>query len=162
MYHRLKELQLQNLSIFNYQALIQQIVNKDKLIAVKYYIGAIRAKEGNPKGKRLRKNQRRFLGNLQKQGFEIGFGHMLKTDKYHEKGVDVLLAADMLIGAYEDLYDKIILISSDTDLLPAINKTKELGKTVEYIGFSHKPSHAMIANCSSSFLLRKQDLERFL
>ena len=87
---------------------------------------------------------------------------MLKTDVYHEKGVDVLIAVDMLVAAYENLCDKIILISSDTDLLPAIDKAKALGKVVEYIGFSHKASHAMIDRCSSSFLLRKSDLESFL
>lgn len=108
------------------------------------------------------RNQQKLLGRLQKQGFEIGFGHMLKTDKYREKGVDVLIATDMLIGAYENFYDKIILVSSDTDLLPAIAKTEKLGKIVEYIGFSHKASHAMIKNCSSSYLLRKEDVEKFI
>ena len=108
------------------------------------------------------KNQQKLLGNLQKQNWQVGFGHMLKTDKYREKGVDVQIAVDMLIGAYENLYDKVILVSSDTDLLPSILKAKSLGKIVEYIGFSHKPSYALIANCSSSFLLRKEDLLEFI
>ena len=87
---------------------------------------------------------------------------MLKTDAYREKGVDVLIAVDMLVGAYENYYDKIILVSSDTDLLPSILKVKELGKGVEYIGFSNQPSYAMIANCSESYLLKKEDVEKFL
>lgn len=44
--------------------------------------------------------------------------------------------------------DKLFLISSDTDL--------------EYEGFSHKPSLALIKNCSSSRLLRKEDLVKML
>ncbi len=64
---------------------------------------------------------------------------MQNNGKYHEKGVDVQLAVDILIGAYEDLYDRAILISSDTDLIPAIQKVKQLGKQIEYIGFSHQP-----------------------
>lgn len=106
--------------------------------------------------------QRKLLGKLQKEGWKIGFGHMLKSDVYHEKGVDVLIAVDMLVGAYENFYDKIILVSSDTDLLPAILKVKQLGKEIEYVGFGHKASHAMIANCSSSYLLRKGDLAKCL
>jgi len=68
----------------------------------------------------------------------------------------------MLVATYEKLYDHIILISSDTDLLPAIKKAKEKGITVEYIGFSHQPSLAMIANCSVSKLLDKDDLLPFI
>ncbi len=163
-YHRLKELELRNLLDFDYQKFTQFIINEEKeeISLANYYIGSIRTEADNPKSQELWRNQRILLGRLQKQGFKIGFGHMLKTDTYHEKGVDVLIAVDMLIAAYENLYDKIILVSSDTDLLPAILKTKELGKTVEYIGFSHKASHAMIANCSSSYLLRKGDVEKFL
>ena len=56
----------------------------------------------------------------------------------------------------------VILVSSDTDLLPAILKAKEKGKIIEYIGFSHKPSVAMVASCSSSRLLAKEDMGKFI
>ena len=41
-------------------------------------------------------------------------------------------------------------------------KAKEKGKTVEYVGFSHQPSLAMVANCSESKLLKKEDLLPFI
>jgi hypothetical protein len=37
-----------------------------------------------------------------------------------------------------------------------------MGKGVEYIGFSHKPSLAMVANCSKSRLLTSEDILKFL
>jgi uncharacterized LabA/DUF88 family protein len=86
---------------------------------------------------------------------------MLKTDDYHEKGVDVLIAVDLLVGAYEDKYDTAILVSSDTDLLPAIEKVRSMKKKIEYIGFSHKPSYAMIANLDVRRLLIKEELEKY-
>lgn len=67
-----------------------------------------------------------------------------------------------MVTVYENLADRIILISSDTDLLPAIKKVKEKGKSVEYIGFSHKPSVAMVANCTKSRLLTKDDILPFI
>lgn len=76
--------------------------------------------------------------------------------------MDVNMAVDMLVATYEDLCDHIILVSSDTDLLPAIKKAREKGKTVEYIGFSHQPSLAMVANCSESRLLKKEDFLPFI
>jgi len=84
---------------------------------------------------------------------------MLKTDEiYHEKGVDVLMAVDLLTGAYENLYDTTILVSSDTDLIPAIEKVRVMKKKIEYIGFSHKPSYALIANSDIRRLLIKDEL----
>ena len=103
-------------------------------------------------------DQQKLISNLQKSGFKIGFGHMLKTDRYHEKGVDVLMAVDLLIGAYEDLFDTAILVTSDTDLIPAIDKVRERGKKIEYVGFSHKPSYALIAHSDIRRLLLKEDL----
>lgn len=65
------------------------------------------------------------------------------------------------MGAYEDIYDVAILISSDTDLIPAIQKVKKLGKRVEYIGFSHKPSYGLIKNANETRLLTKNEVEQF-
>lgn len=76
----------------------------------------------------------------------------------HEKGVDIHIAVDMLVAAYEDLCDRIILVSSDTDLFPAIKKTQEKGKIVEYVGFSHKPSLGRVKVCQESTLLKREQI----
>lgn len=80
---------------------------------------------------------------------------------YHEKGVDVKMAVDLVVGAYENSYDTAILISSDTDLVPAIEKVRALGKSVEYVGFSHQPSLGLISRSTESRLLSKDDLKPF-
>lgn len=54
----------------------------------------------------------------------------------------------------------VILVSSDTDLIPAIVKVRSMKKKVEYIGFSHKPSYALIANSNVRRLLIKEELEK--
>lgn len=161
-YHRLKETNLSNLLEFDYKKFAKFLSNDRKIISNKYYIGAVREERGNAKSRELRKNQRKLLGRLQKYGWQIEFGHMLKTDGYHEKGVDVLMAIDILAGAYENLYDTAILVSSDTDLIPALIKARQKGKRIEYVGFSHKPSMGLIANSDIRRLIRKEDLESFL
>jgi len=107
-------------------------------------------------------NQQKLIGRLKSCGWQVHFGHMLKTDGYHEKGVDVKMAVDLLVGAYEDLYDTAILLSSDTDLIPAIQKIKHLGKEVEYIGFSHKPSLGLQKYASLTRLMIKEEIEKFV
>ena len=52
-----------------------------------------------------------------------------------EKGIDVKLAVDLVIGAVDNIYDTAIVISSDTDLVPAIKyvrkaKRKKIAKSL--------------------------------
>ena len=160
-YFKLKSLKLHGLLEFDFKSFATYIANNRKISRTSYYIGAVRT-DGSEKSQKLFDNQRKLLTNLRKQKIHYSLGYLLKTGKtFHEKGVDVNIAVDMLVAAYENLCDRVILVSSDTDLLPAVKKVRERGKTVEYIGFSYQPSLAMIANCTESRLLRQEDLLPF-
>jgi len=161
-YFKLKDLKLNHLLNFNFSEFGIKLANKNVINMTIYYIGKIKT-DGTKKTQILFDNQRKLLSHLGKHKIKYSLGYLLKSNgRYHEKGVDVNIAVDMLVATYEKLCDHIILISSDTDLLPAIKKAKEKGITVEYIGFSHQPSLAMIANCSVSKLLDKDDLLPFI
>ena len=54
-----------------------------------------------------------------------------------------------------------ILLSSDTDLIPVIQKVRTLGKAVEYIGFAHRPSLGLQKHASLSRLLIRAEIEPF-
>ncbi|MBI4029454.1 MAG: NYN domain-containing protein [Candidatus Blackburnbacteria bacterium] len=161
-YFKLKDLEINRLLSFNFADFVKMLTGEDRqLISSTYYVGKIRT-DGTKKTQRLFNNQRRLLAHLKKNKLTYSLGYLMKTDgKYHEKGVDVNIAVDLLVATYEDLCDCIILVYSDTDLLPAILKSREKGKDVEYVGFSHKPSIAMVAMCSNSRLLVKEDLLKF-
>lgn len=160
-YHRVKELGFTGLSVFDYKKFGLFLAGKRTCVLYKYYVGAVREEAGNKKSKQLMANQQKLISHLKNQGWEIGFGHILKTDDYHEKGVDVLMATDMLVGAYENLFDAVILVSSDTDLIPAIKKARSKGKKVEYVGFSQRPSYGLIKHCDVRRLLTKEDIWQF-
>ena len=49
-----------------------------------------------------------------------------------EKGIDVMIAVDMVMGAVRDEFDVAILVSADTDLLPAAEAVIEAGKWIEF------------------------------
>jgi len=133
-----------------------------QIVHATYYVGKIRT-DGTVKTQKLFDNQQKLLGHLKIHEYTYSLGYLLKSDgKFREKGVDVNIAVDMLVATYEDLCDRIILVSSDTDLLPAISKAREKGKVVEFVGFSHKPSVAMVARCTESRLLKKEDLLPFI
>ncbi len=157
-YYKLKDLHLRNLLDFNFIQFNKLLGKNHQVVAAIYYVGAIKT-DGTEKTQRMFNNQRKLLAHLKKHGYKYSLGYLMKSDGiFHEKGVDVNIAVDLLVATYEDQADKLILVSSDTDLLPAVKKAREKGKIVEYIGFSHKPSAAMVANCSSSRLLTKKDI----
>jgi uncharacterized LabA/DUF88 family protein len=165
LYFKLRDLEIPNITYFNYKGLCDWLALKRTIISKRYYIGVVRAKEDDARGQYLRKQQIKLFNHLSSPGqkFIVKKGYLMKNDGvYHEKGVDVQIAVDLLVGAYEDLYDTAILISSDTDLIPAMEKVKKLGKEVEYIGFSHKPSLAMQRYATISRLLIKEELADFI
>ena len=161
-YFKLKDIKLHNLLAFDFSGFAQLLSRKYTITNAVYYVGAVRT-DRTKRSHEMYRNQRKLFSSLRKHKFRYSLGYLLKSGgKIHEKGVDVNMAVDMLVAAYENLSDHIILVSSDTDLLPAIKKAREKGKTVEYVGFSHQASLAMVANCSESRLLKKEDLEPFL
>ena len=157
-----KEIGIQNTNQFNYLGLAKWLTRNRKIVFLGYYVGVVRAKPDNKKGQALRREQQKLFSHLETQKFTIKRGYLMKSGgTYHEKGVDVHLSVDLLSGAYEKQYDTAILISSDTDLIPVIEKIKTIGNNVEYIGFSHKSSLALQRFATLSRLLIRDELLPF-
>ncbi len=150
-----------HLTNFDYAGLAKSII-EDKQAEITYYVGEIRKYPGNKKSQSLYANQQSLFLNLRKQGLEVKLGYLLFSGGvYHEKGVDVQIAVDIVRGAIKNEYDKCYLISSDTDLLPAIQTAKDEGKQIIYVGFENFISRALANNCSSSVILKKKQIQVF-
>lgn len=163
LYHKLKDLKIEKTTEFDYFGLCNLLARKRKIVSYRYYVGAVRAKNGDPVSQSKRYGQQKLFNHLSCQGICLKQGYLMENGgTFHEKGVDVKIAVDLLVGAYDDLYDVAILLSSDTDLIPAIKKIRHLGKELEYVGFSHNPSFALQKNATLSRLLLRDDLEEFI
>ncbi len=126
-----------------------------------YYIGVVEEASDNPDVQKMYENQQALFAHLRSasQKFNVIQGYLLKSGgSMHEKGVDVRIAVDMLVGAFEDRYDTAIVVSSDTDLIPAIKWIKKQGKNVEYVGFVNEPSHALTRIATTAKLLNRNDI----
>ena len=162
LYFKLKSLGLKKGFKFNYKAWIKKLTQGTTLISAYYCVGKIRAKQKDIKARQMMSSQQSFVTQLTKSGFIIQYGYLLKSDrKFNEKGVDVQMAVDILRGAYKDEYDQVFLISSDSDLIPAIEEAQISGKEVVYVGFKHQPSYALLKTCKRSILLDKSDIKEF-
>lgn len=166
-YFRLKGLKLPKYKIteFDFYGFAKWLARGRAIRHRNYYIGVVRAKPNDQKGQKLRKDQQRLFSHLQSKEnkFNVLRGYLMKSDEtYHEKGVDVRMAIDLVVGASENQYDTAILISSDTDLIPAINYVQKKGKKVEYIGFANQPSFGLIKACSLRRLLIADEIKQFV
>jgi len=163
-YSKLKELGVKHSSQFNYWGFIQSLTKNINPTYIGYYVGQTRKEKNNPKSQTLYANQQKFFAYLKSniQGVQIVRGHIQNFNGvYKEKGVDVRLALDIYKLGNDGAYDKAILISSDSDLIPAIRMVQAQNKEIEYIGFSHKPSIALIKESKSKRLLDYDDLSPF-
>lgn len=134
-----------------------------KLLEVHYYVGAVRQQDNNERSKRMYADQQRLLMKLKQQGIVVTLGQLIQhPDKsYHEKGVDVRVAVEMIRFARQDRYDVAYLVSSDTDLVPAVEEVKSLGKKVQYVGGAKGQSFGLTKSADDVCLLRSEDIKQF-
>jgi len=148
---------------FDFKAFVNFLVgDKRECISKRYYTGVFRNIDGSQKSEELVRGQQKFFTNIQKDGFVIKRGRIMPLGNvYKEKGTDVKISVDLIVGAVDNLYDTAILVSSDTDLIPAIRYIKYRKKNLEYVGFGHAPSLGIQKYADFSILLLPRDIERF-
>ncbi|HJP95747.1 MAG TPA: NYN domain-containing protein [Candidatus Saccharimonadales bacterium] len=67
------------------------------------------------------------------QDTELGFGSTrggTKKRPPRQKGVDTLIAVDMLVGAFTKLFSVAVLVAGDADFVPVVNEVKRRGVMV--------------------------------
>ena len=162
-YHKLKNLLTLRPPIdFDVRSFATNLVAPDTLVEIRYYIGKVRRIRGDAKSETLYANQQKLLRFLQqKQNVTLGFGHLINypDGSFHEKGVDILLAVEMIRCTLEKKCEVAYLVSSDTDLVPAVDECKRLGSEVVYVGSSlHGQSFGLTKACNRTILLQPKDV----
>ncbi len=148
---------------FNFEEFIKYLTGNRKLIRNYYYNAPLdRRKDENSYIK-----QQKFFDKIQRiQNFTFVLCRMQKRKEsgkviYEVKEDDIHLAVDMVKLAYNNAYDTAILVSSDGDFVPAIQAIKEIGKTVENIGFENKFSYHLQQQSDKFIKLKKEVLKNF-
>ncbi|MCX7044627.1 MAG: NYN domain-containing protein [Candidatus Sumerlaeota bacterium] len=114
-----------------------------------------------------------YLRALRKRGVEVVMGKFKRKEKncqlchktfqtFEEKLTDVNIALYMFRGAFLDEYEKAILISGDTDILPAVKMIhelfldKQIGVVVPIGGFSED----LKRECDFHYQMKESQLAR--
>jgi len=186
---------------FNFESFVDFLKENNTISenGKRFYIGTVREKEGDEASKKSMAKQTSLFAELKKYQWKlrtsklktrtetITVDHRMQEykriqkirikeivyERKREKGIDVMLATDLIVGAVEDVYDIAIIISSDADLIPAIKWVRETkNKQIIYIGFSiadkdnqnnsSRPLSSMIQNTDFQRVLVEADLVRFI
>lgn len=99
-----------------------------------YYYNILQDPERKSQGYQ---EQQKFLSTLYNiPMFEVRLGtSKMRGDIMVEKGVDIMLATDLLQFAWRDLYDVAVLVTGDGDFTYAVQTVKNIGKYVEVAAF---------------------------
>lgn len=78
------------------------------------------------------------IGAVKASLWDLGFDPIVfkkKRGTTKSKGVDIMLAKDMLTNAFLDNYDTAVLLAGDGDYVPLVEEVKHLGKIVHVVFF---------------------------
>jgi uncharacterized LabA/DUF88 family protein len=99
------------------------------------------------------KEQQEFLDVLRKTPYlEIRLGSTKKALGV-EKGIDVMIATDLLYFAWSGFYDTAILVSGDADFAYAVQAVKNMGKHVEVAYFESGISKDLLDVADNRYLM---------
>jgi uncharacterized LabA/DUF88 family protein len=96
--------------------------------------------------------------------YEVRLGRLVRDGKgnLRQKGVDVLMAIDMIEKANTDQYDLAIVIAGDLDHLEAIQAVKTKGKQVYGVYFEKRIADELFDNFDNHLKFESQETEIFL
>lgn len=131
LYHAIDDLKKPHLKWVNLWGLCQDLLKPgDTLVAVNYFSAYYTANQ-----KRHRRHER-YVHALKAHGVTVHLGQFKRKSVYckgcrkaspawEEKETDVHLAVRMVSDAYQNSFDKAILISADSDLLPPVKTIRD-------------------------------------
>lgn len=119
-----------------------------------YYYNVLQEQSQYPESYR---EQQEFLDSLRRTPYlevRLGATKMLQGTLV-EKGIDIMLATDLLHFAWIGLYDVAILVSGDGDFAYAIQAVKNMGKRVEVASFESHAARSLLEVADYRHLLER-------
>lgn len=156
-----------NYKWLNVYLLSQNLLKPNQqLVSVSYFTARI----GNNPSKEQR--QSIYLSAIKSTATQIIYGHYKSKNKScrrcghiwqtnEEKMTDVNIAVQMITGAVQNTYDRAILISGDSDLVPPIKTVQNIFNKKVFVAFPpNRHNHSVKSNANSSMVLGRGTLSK--
>jgi len=138
----------------NFTEFASQLTGSRQLFRV-YYYNILQEPNQWPEAYR---DQQEFLDNLRKTPYlEVRLGSTKMAQGVQvEKGIDIMLATDLLHFAWNNLYDVAVLVSGDADFAYALQAVKNMGKHIEVAYFERNVSRDLLEVADDRHLLNSK------
>lgn len=148
---------------FDFRSMLEELLADNLPTEILWYGARLRlydqTEDIKAKSEAAIKNQAKFMNYIQQQKIhfiKVGYLRARETEpceecghsswRLAEKGVDVGLAVRMVVEAQEGT--EIVVVSADTDLLPAFKEAKKKGAQLMHIGYEYRSIAALSAASS--------------
>lgn len=159
---------------FSINSIIESALKDFKIDTTNFYAGKIHIPKQVPelvaKSNMIAEAQRRLKRSLSNEGINyIMAGHVRLQDTkndgngkiqgvFKEKGTDVRIAVDMVALACDKNLETALLLSSDSDMQPAVKELTKRGISVVYIGFESGINAGLSITTSKTVVIRSSEV----
>ena len=151
----------------DYQKLSDVLVGSRERLRTYYY--DCMPYQGNPatQAERLKySGKAKFIHAITRsvQRFQFRQGKLRKTGtgQFEQKRIDVLLAIDMVRLCSKKQIDIVVLIAGDSDLVPAVEASKEEGAIVQLYYCERSVSDELLNVCDERYEINQALIDRML
>jgi uncharacterized LabA/DUF88 family protein len=154
--------------------LINTALKDFEISQARFYAGKIHIPKQYPelvaKSNLIAESQRRLKRSLTNEGIEfITSGHVRLQDTkinehgklqgiFKEKGTDVQIAIDMVSRACDKEIGTALILSSDSDMQPAVKEMRKRNVTVVYVGFENGINEGLSQTTDRTVLIRTSEV----
>ena len=158
---------------YDFRGLFKKVLEGVTINRKVFYFARIKEhEESKKKSKELIEEQRLLKTHLEAQGFEVILSGRVRGQMelgrdgksiliFKEKGVDVKIAVDMVSLSCDKKVKEIILVSSDSDLQPAIKEARNRKVSCVYLGFEAQPNKGLSYTTDRTILIRDSEIFEF-
>ena len=160
LYFGLKDANLEKFKWLNINILVSKLIRPNQeIVAIKYFTSRV---TNNPE---KQKRQSTYIDALESTGIKVVYGKYQNNNiecircgnnwsNPKEKMTDVNIATDIIVDAFNNIYDMAMLISGDSDLIPPIKAVHSLFKNKRvFIAFPPKRSNQSLINEAKGHLV---------
>eukprot|EP00803_Ostreobium_quekettii_P007527 evm.model.scf_5383.1 EVM.evm.TU.scf_5383.1 scf_5383:153-1522(-) len=179
MYHAIHDLNAPHLKWVNLRKLSELLIHRksQQIVRVAYFSAIAHYFQNTEHEGRIRRHEA-YIHALKAKGVECILGNFAKRDHYYrgagflarwrrreEKQTDVAIGVEIMRDAFRDIFDRALIVSLDTDMLPVFRvvKSEFPNKKLISVAPPSRAHHRTLLNASDDHLtIRRSQIEKAL
>ena len=157
--------------VLDYKKFINMLTHFSGVYRLRTYFYDCMPHQNNEEGRQKHTNKSRFIHALNRGSprFEFRRGRLRRSSsgRYEQKGIDVLLGIDMVRLCSKRQIRIVVLVTGDSDLVPAVQACKDEGAVVQLYYSARSAADELLNVCDELYeinedLIKKANTAEFV